>query len=227
MLLVGAMLIRLTVTDAYQRYVRTGMGPLLLTAGILLVVAGGYVVIGSLRRPRGRDPHPEPEHDHEHGGEGVGWLLLAPVVALLLVSPPALGSFAVDRTTVVVARGSGGTFQPLPTGTAPRSMTLLEFDQRAMDRDGASFAGAPVRLTGFVARTSDGPGFRLARYQIACCAADAVAAIARVVGVAGAAPARDSWVTVTGTFGHVGTDDVPEIVATSVQQVTAPVDPYE
>ena len=38
LLLVGVMLIRLTLTEAYQRYVRVGMGPYLLLAGILLAV---------------------------------------------------------------------------------------------------------------------------------------------------------------------------------------------
>lgn len=75
-------------------------------------------------------------------------------------------------------------------------MTLLEFGQRAFDRDGASFSGAAVQLTGFVAGAEDG-GFRLARYQIACCAADAAPVVLRVVGIHGA-PARDQWVTVTG-----------------------------
>ncbi len=60
-------------------------------------------------------------------------------------------------------------------------MTLLEYGQRAFDHEGASFDGAVVQLTGFVV----GPqaeGFLLARYQIACCAADAAPVVIRVVG---------------------------------------------
>jgi uncharacterized repeat protein (TIGR03943 family) len=219
-LLVGALLIRLSITDVYARYVRTEMGPVLLAAGLLLAAAGLAGVVRSLVRPQ--ETVVLADH-HEHHTERIGWLLLAPVAALLLVSPPALGSYGVDRSTVLVA-DSGVTYAALPAGvTAP--MTLLEFDQRAADHSGQSFGTATVELTGFVARTDDGDGFRIARYQIACCAADAVAAIARVVGLA-SPPARDTWVTVTGTF-QLGADGVPELVATGLRVIPAPVDPYE
>jgi uncharacterized repeat protein (TIGR03943 family) len=128
---------------------------------------------------------------------------------------------------VTAAPGTAEVFDPLPVAAEPREMTLLEFDQRAFDRAGHSMQGTELRLTGFVAKSADGNGFRLARYQIACCAADAVAAIARVSGATGAAPTRDAWFTVTGTFHGVGADGIPEFVASAVQQMPAPVDPYE
>ncbi|MGH3388222.1 MAG: TIGR03943 family putative permease subunit [Actinomadura sp.] len=218
-LLVGALLVRLSVSGTYVKYVRAGMGWILLTTGVLLVVLGLVGVVRAL------GPRPgEPSHDHGHG-EWSGWLLLVPVLALLLVTPPALGSFGVSRSAAVSVSSGGRTFDPLPAGrTVP--MSLREFDERAADNDGASFGATPVRLTGFVAVTSDGQGFRIARYQIACCAADAVAAVARVTGTAGNPPARDQWVTVTGTF-HGLADGVPELRATSLVEVPSPVDPYE
>lgn len=226
LLLVGAMLVRLTVTDVYQRYVRAGMGPLLLVAGLLLVALGLVTLVAAFR---GR---PEPDDGHDHtghspGGARVGWLLLAPVLALLLVAPPALGSYGVGRTTTVDVRTGAGTFAALEPGAAPVTMTLLEFDQRAVDRAGASFGGVPVRLVGFVAAPAAG-GFRLARYQIACCAADAVAAVVDVRGITGDPPARDSWVAVIGTFRPGGDPDAaPLLDVSSVQPEAAPVDPYE
>jgi uncharacterized repeat protein (TIGR03943 family) len=231
-LLVGALLVRLSLGGAYARYVRVGMGPWLLVAGILLAALGLAGVVRALLRPAARPAVPPlqtsdvdgHEHGHEHG-ERVGWLLLAPVVALLMVAPPALGSFGVDRSTVVAVSSGGRTFPPLPTGaTVP--MTLLEFDERAVDHDGSSFGTTQVQLTGFVAQPSDGKGFRLARYQIACCAADAVAAVARIVGATGDPPARDSWVVVTGTFRRSG-DTVPELVVSSLVAIGPPADPYE
>jgi uncharacterized repeat protein (TIGR03943 family) len=222
-LLVGALLVRLAVGGAYARYVRVGMGPWLLVAGILLAALGAAGVVRALVRPRSAGAEPA-GGDHEHR-EHAGWLLLAPVVALLMVTPPALGSFGVDRSTVVAVGSGGRTFAALPAGaTVP--MTLLEFNQRAADHGGASFGPTPVRLTGFVARTADGDGFRLARYQIQCCAADAVAAVVRVVGAAGAPPARDGWLTVTGTF-EPSADPVPRLRASSLAAVPAPDDPYE
>ena len=228
-LLVGALLVRLYAGGAYARYVRVGMGPWLLVAGILLALLGLAGVVRALLRPQRTstvDGDGEGDgHDHHDHGERVGWLLLAPVIALLMVAPPALGSFGVDRSTVVAVSSGGRTFAPLPAGaTVP--MTLLEFDQRAADHDGSSFGTAQVRLTGFVADTGDASGFRLARYQIACCAADAVAAIARVTGVTGDPPARDSWVVATGTYRH-SSGAVPELVVSSLTSIPPPVDPYE
>jgi uncharacterized repeat protein (TIGR03943 family) len=233
-LLVGVMLIRLTVTDAYQRYVKVGMGPWLLVAGILLALLGASAVLTAFWGPSSKsliEDAEEPsdgDHDHDHHhAPGIGWLLLVPVLALLLVVPPALGSFGVDRSRVTAAPSGAGEYHALPAGATPHPMTMLEFDQRAFDHGGASMRGATVKFTGFVAKPADGDGFQLARYQIACCAADAVAAVARVAGASGAAPARDAWFTVTGVFTGLGKDGVPEFRASAVQQITAPVDPYE
>jgi uncharacterized repeat protein (TIGR03943 family) len=220
-LLVGALLVRLSLTHAYARYVRVGMGWWLLVAGLLLVVLGlaGIVRALFLRREHAMDAA-----GHVHG-DRVGLLLLAPVLALLLVTPPALGSYGVDRNATVDVTAGGKTFDSLPAGrTVP--MSLLEFDERAADHNGASMDGTIVRLTGFVARPDDGTGFRLARYQIACCAADAVAAVVRVIGATGDPPARDRWVTVTGTF-HRSADEIPELRASSLTEIPAPTDPYE
>jgi uncharacterized repeat protein (TIGR03943 family) len=228
-LLVGALMVRLWAGGAYARYVRVGMGWWLLVAGVLLVALGLTGVVRALwpRRQAVAAQGPADGHAHGHGhGDRVGWLLLAPVLALLLVTPPALGSFGVDRSAAVNITSTGRTFDPLPAGGSVVPMSLLEFDERVADHDGASFGSTPVRLTGFVARTADGGGFRIARYQIACCAADAVSAVVRVTGTIGNPPARDRWVTVTGTFQH-SADAVAELHATSLTEVPAPADPYE
>jgi uncharacterized membrane protein YcgQ (UPF0703/DUF1980 family) len=72
----------------------------------------------------------------------------------------------------------------------------------------------------------DGEGFQLARYQIACCAADAAPVVVRVVGIEGDPPPRDTWVTVTGSH-RPGDRDVPELAATSLVEIPEPDDPYE
>jgi uncharacterized repeat protein (TIGR03943 family) len=223
-LLVGAVLLRLSLTGTYRRYVREGMGPWLTVAGVVVVVLGAVALMRALRGA-GADVH---AHD-DHGAERVGWLLLAPIAALLLVAPPTLGAYGVGRAPAVDIRAGASTFEPLVAGAGPRPMTLLEFGQRAFDHDGASFDDVPVELTGFVAAV-DGGGFRLARYQIGCCAADAAPVVIRVVGVVGTPPARDQWVTVVGLFhpgGDPGGDEVPELSATSLVEIPPPEDPYE
>jgi uncharacterized repeat protein (TIGR03943 family) len=220
-LLVGAVLLRLTLTDTYLRYVRPELGPLLLIAGLAVVVLGVATLVWSLRH--GDEPDPN-AHEHEHG-VGPGWLLLAPIAALLLVAPPTLGAYGVERAANVDISSGAPVFDPLAGGAPPRSMGLLEFSQRSFERNGATFNGAAVELTGFVAAAEE-VGFRLARYQIACCAADAAPVVVRVVGTAGDPPSRDQWVTVTGTF-KPGGEELPELAATSVVEIPAPGDPYE
>ena len=217
-LLVGTVLLRLTLNGTYARYVRLGMGPPLAIAGAAVIVLGLVTLLHAFRHT-----NPVDAHDHR-GGNRVGWLLLAPIAALLLVAPPTLGSYGVGRGAEVDIRSGGSVLDRLEPGAAPIPMTLLEFGQRAVDQDGVSFNGATVQLTGFVAGAEKG-GFRLARYQIACCAADAAPVVLRVVGT-GAGPARDRWVTVTGTF-QPGGGEMPELAATNVVEIPAPLDPYE
>jgi len=215
--LVGLLTLRLTVDGTFQRYVRAGMHPWLLIAGVALLALGLIALIMSLRSGEERDL------DEGHG-VGAGWLLLAPVVTLLLVAPPSLGSFGVDRAPPIRITAGKSALKPLDPTSGPVAMTLLEYTERAFDHDGQSMRDATIRLTGFV--SADGSGeFDLARYQIACCAADAAAAVVHVVGVA-SNPPRDQWVVVTGSYSPGG-GDVPVLAATSLQEITAPDDPYE
>jgi uncharacterized repeat protein (TIGR03943 family) len=218
-MLVGVVLLRLTLSGTYERYVRVGMRPWLITAGIVVLLLGTVTLVRALRTGHGHG------HDHEHG-VGVGWLLLAPIAALLLVAPPTLGSYGVARGARIDVRAGAPVFAQLPHRAGPLPMTLLEFSQRAFDHSGLSFNGNTVRLTGFVAG-SKGRGFEIARYQIACCAADAIPVVVHVLGTAGTIPGRDGWVTVTGTFRKGGRGEIPDLVATSVVALPAPEDPYE
>jgi uncharacterized repeat protein (TIGR03943 family) len=194
------------------------MGPLLAVAGLVVVVLGAVTIGRALRHePTGEG------HDHD-GMPRAGWLLLAPVAALLLVAPPALGSFGVGRGATIDVTAGAPAFEPL-SEDAVVPMTLLEYNQRAAEHAGESFNDATVELTGFVVG-ADAEGFRLARYQIACCAADAAPIVVQVVGVHGDLPPRDAWVTVTGRF-DMGGREVPRLVATGVTPIAPPDDPYE
>src|SRR3954467_7756037 len=147
MLLVGGAILRASLTDLYLRYVKHGLQPLLIAAGIVLIVAA---VATFWYEYRNRRAH----RDHGHREPRVSWLLLVPVLALILVAPPALGSYAANRTgTAVLQRPPG--FPALPAGD-PIRLTVLDYATRAVFDDGRTLTGRHVRLTGFVAR--DGAG---------------------------------------------------------------------
>ncbi len=234
--LVGLLTLRLTVDGTFLRYVRPGMKVWLLIAGVCLLALGLVALVRALRSgpadaggvgdggeagdEAGGEAHDEA---HEHG-VGVGWLLLVPVAVLLLVAPPSLGSFGVGRSPAIRVTSGRSQLPPLNTSAGNVPMTLTEYTERAFDHDGKSLAGATVQLTGFVSHAGSGQ-FQLARYQIACCAADAAAATVQVVGVT-SVPPRDQWVTVTGSYGAPDGDD-PVLTATIVKNIPAPEDPYE
>lgn len=229
-LLVGAMTLRLAITGDHRLYVRPSMGPWLIVAGAVLVAIGGLTWWrASRQRPTVEPVDIEDGHDsdgHDHHRLRVGWLLVVPIVTLLLVAPPALGSFGVDRAVQVdVSRGE--LFEPLPPSDTPRAMTLTEFSERAYDRDGASLAGVTLELTGFVADIDPEGTFRLARFTIACCAADAQAAVIRVAPPAGPTPGRDQWVRVTGSYGSAVPGQLPTLTADSIVEINPPDEPYE
>ncbi len=143
--LMGGLLVSITFSGRYTSYVRPGFGPLLLIAGVILVlvavasraslaraatagrgrrrpvdamasVTSSAIGGRSRRRPDDALPHGPPDsspNDHHElpgdpgdpGGDGghdhersrAPWLILAPILVLLLIAPPALGSAAVRR----------------------------------------------------------------------------------------------------------------------------------
>lgn len=110
------------------------------------------------------------------------------------------------------------TLPPLDDSSGAVPMTLQEYSQRSFD---GSAAGARVTLVGF---SLGGDDLRIARYRIACCAADAAASVVRIEGAATTPPA-DVWLRVTGSY--VVDDDTPTLAATTVEEIPPPVDPYE
>jgi uncharacterized repeat protein (TIGR03943 family) len=155
----------------------------------------------------------------------VGLLLVVPVLAVFLVAPPSLGSFAASRSVTIV-EPTGQDYPPLAT-TGVTAVTLLEFNQRALERSGTSLAGATVSMTGFVF-SDPGKPLLMARFRIACCAADGQATTVELVGWSGAPPARDEWVDVVGVFAGPASEPGPaRLTVQQLSVVPPPADPYE
>lgn len=258
LLLVGGALVRISVDDTYLRYVKGWLQPGLIAAGVVLVVialvslwrehladpahrpatgaAGGPAPGAADAAPPavpaadGADPGAAEVagHDHGHGGPRVAWLLLLPVLAIFVVAPPALGSYAAARGSSEITEPGDSDFAPLPAGD-PVTTTLLDYATRAIWDGGRSLDGRRVRLVGFVSPRPDG-GYDLTRLVVACCAGDSRPVRVEIQdGDRGFA--ADTWIAVTGSYGGVvprkGDEQVPVLRADTVEEVSAPADPYE
>jgi uncharacterized repeat protein (TIGR03943 family) len=222
-LALGALALRLGVTDAHLAYIQPAMGPALALAGAVLVLLGGVVLLrpGRVGRAEG--------HGH-HGGSRVGWLLVAPILAIAIVAPSPLGAFAASRaptTLPILTRNFG----PLPPPTAGAvDLPLTEFVGRAVYGRGQSLRDIPVRLIGFATTDTRGDGFLLTRFVISCCAADARPVRVAIRGGQPPLPAPDTWVEVTGTWNpetRSGEDTRPPTLnLTSLRTIPPPANQY-
>jgi uncharacterized repeat protein (TIGR03943 family) len=223
LLLLGGAVLRASVTDLYLRYVKEGLRPYLIVAGVVLVVAAVMTLWYELRSPR----------DHHHREPRVGWLLVLPVLGLLLVAPPALGSYAAGQAGTALSGQQAGDFPPLPAGD-PARIGVLDYASRAVFDQGRSLAGRRVKLTGFLAGGPDGAQY-LARMMLSCCAADARPV---KVGLTGDGPGpgevgADTWIEVVGRYTDqtasdpVNGETIPYLDVESWQQVPAPKQQYE
>ncbi|WP_050779522.1 TIGR03943 family protein [Streptomyces sp. C] len=240
LVLTGAGLLHITVpSDVYLRYVKEGMWPYLVVSGVLLAVLGfaglGVELVRRLKETTGDDTegHEVHGHDHQHdhghdhahgGGRQVTWLLAAPALTLLFVAPPALGSYTAsqDGAASGVERSA---YEDL--GDAPVApMALEEFIGRSVHAP-KTLRGHEVRLLGFVSAGKSPDTWYLNRLKLSCCAADARTLRVEVHGAQ--APARDTWVEVTGVLGaeHVPVENpVPTVEAGALKPVAAPRNPY-
>ena len=226
LLLFGGVLVRLGTSDALLRFVRPYARIWVVLAGVAFVALGAWSLVADRRADTDADA------DGRSHTSRTGWLILAPIIALLVVAPPALGTFTAARTPASIAKPADTAFPALP-GRAPHTDPLTDFAARAIWDDGRTLTGQSVRLTGFVAAvTADhrtgAPTFVLTRLVITCCAADARPIY---VGITTAAtpPAAGTWLQITGTYGGVSPYDaqLPVLNATAVDVVHAPADPYD
>ncbi|MEV4513046.1 TIGR03943 family protein [Dactylosporangium sp. NPDC049525] len=257
LLLVGGAVLRASLTDQYLNYVKPGLQPYLILAGAILVVAGLFSLWYELRPARptlagvhadGAGPHGPDEHDDGHdghvagpadggddghghgpGGPKVAWLLLAPVLGLLLVAPPALGSYAAGRSGSALVEKSD--FAPLPAGD-PIRLTMLDYASRAVFDRGVSLGERRIELTGFAMRGPEGT-WLLARMMVSCCAADARPVKVALAGQLPDGLAEEQWLRVTGGYtgrqvkDTVNAETIPFIEVAEVTLIQTPAEQYE
>lgn len=252
LLLLGGAVLKASLSDMYLRYVKEGLQPFLIASGALLVVAAIMTLFYDLTRgpilsaaPGPADPHAqaaghagEPEHGDGGHGDGehhheprVGWLLILPVLGLLLVAPPALGSYAAGQSGTALSTQQLSDYPPLPDGDPVRT-SVLDYASRALFDKGVSIGDRRVQLTGFITSGAGGEPL-LARMILSCCAADGRPIKLGMEGDPPTGLAPDTWVEVTGRYtDRVGTDavngaEIPYLNVESWRQVDTPKQQYE
>ncbi|MEV4280375.1 TIGR03943 family putative permease subunit [Actinoplanes xinjiangensis] len=242
--LFGGAILKASLTDLYLRYVKEGLRPFLIAAGAALVLAAIMTLWYDVRGARDRDEagdgdgahdgdtaHDDhDDHGHAHHEPRVGWLLILPVLGLLLVAPPALGSYTADQSGTVQI-GAESDYPPLPDGD-PVTIGLLDYASRVIYDEGRSLEGRRLRLTGFVAIGDDGVPM-LARIVVSCCAADGRPIKVGLTGGPLVDVPAGTWLEVTGRYtGKRGKDPVnqADVAFVEVQQwqpVSPPKQQYE
>lgn len=226
----GAVLLRISLSDAYLRYVTEWMKWPIAVSGLILLA----LAVGPVLRQGADDGHGHGEGADGGDGHGVPlvtWLLVLPGLVAFVVSPPELGSFLAERRAGDQAAVSRPAIvADLESDQAVR-LDVTELIWRAQE-GGETLEGQPVVLTGFVTHDPDSDdGWFVTRLTIGCCAADAVAYRVAVEDEAAAGrPARDEWVEVTGTHAPgtgLTVDEDPVVTARQVVTVEAPRQTYE
>lgn len=158
-----------------------------------------------------------------------GWTLgvvVLPVVILLAMPPATLGTYAAGRRSGFVGSGVSASQGSLDTGT----ITLIDVAAAQSSAAGRTAlqqrAGEEVTFEGLVTTESDaGPGeFKLTRFIITCCVADATIAQVTVVDAPPGQLQDNEWVRVTGKLYPLGEDIVVD--ASAVEPIPAPEHPY-
>lgn len=154
-------------------------------------------------------------------------VLLLPLLMVVVVPQPSLGSLAVSR------KASGGfvaaaALQP----PAPEAGDEISFEEISYANGSEQYASAlgavdgyELELTGFVSGSpTPGDTFELSRFSVFCCAADAVPYTVSVLAPGEERPPNDTWLKVTGEL--FWTEGDLRLQAHSVVSVDEPRDPY-
>jgi uncharacterized repeat protein (TIGR03943 family) len=169
------------------------------------------------------------DHGHAHREPRISWLLVLPLLALILVAPPALGSYSAMRTGTALQQPYG--YDKLPA-TGPLDLNVVDYATRAVYDHGRNLKGREIKVTGFVALDRSGAPY-LVRMALNCCAADAQPVKIALTGKLPPVLQPDKWLEITGSYTARQTRDpvnegpVPYLKVTSATPVATPKDPYD
>jgi uncharacterized repeat protein (TIGR03943 family) len=153
-----------------------------------------------------------------------GTAVVAPLLVLFVVPSPRLGALAADRkggddVRRAIRPPDRSSDAPITLADLAWATTVPDFRESRGIRN-----GTPVDFTGFVSKLRYDQ-IQVSRFQVACCAADAVPYSVGVEGRAvGQGLTEDTWVRVRGTVSLA--DGRLVVVARQVEGIPEPDDPY-
>jgi uncharacterized repeat protein (TIGR03943 family) len=201
-----------------QLYLSTRTAWVVPIGAVLLTAAA----VGRLLSLRAEEP--EPLHLREAWILGV---MVLPVVALLVLPPATLSSFAAGKRPGV-STGITASAGDISSG----SLTLVDVAAAQTSKEGAQAlakrAGDTATFVGFVTSNGQADEFLLTRYYITCCIADAQTIQVRVVDAPAGQFQQDDWVKVTGKLYPLGRTVLMDAAAPSgsVTGIPKPAHPY-
>lgn len=213
----GALFWYLMISGRTTLYLSTRTDWVVPVGAVILTVATAG------RLASARSPHPGTMSVRELAGHTA---ILLPAVVILALPSLSLGSYAAARRSSF----SSVAIASSPEDLAEGELTLIDLGGAMRSREGlaalAARAGTEVSFDGFVVREKGMPAdeFRLTRFIVACCVADALEVNVRVVGVTPGKFAEDEWVRVEGALYPLGTQMI--VQATEVTKIEKPDEPY-
>ncbi|ADK28120.1 TIGR03943 family putative permease subunit [Corynebacterium pseudotuberculosis] len=184
----GVLLLTESITGGINNYLQPAFRPWTLLSGVLLIGLGCWSIYSARRYPCSHSPM-----------HTTSWLLLIPVILVALCAPTALGAaslrYTAESTSATVRRNSLDDLAMEPLrGYGTNEITLEELTARFLRSDNTSMLAKTVSVAGFASRSIDGT-WRLSRYKIFCCAADAMAYTASLAGATELV--EDEWYEIT------------------------------
>ena len=208
----------LLASGEVNRYIGPRTYWVVVFGAIALGLAALAHFVGSGRRTRAPSP-----------SELLGFLaVLLPLVAVLVVPTPSLGSLAASKK---LAGGGIATGLVPPQALGPGDeVSFAEIEYASESEEYAATLGIsegfPVELTGFVTRSDElGPDrFALTRFSIYCCAADVVPHSVTIDAAELPDYETDQWLTVAGTLAERDGEFI--VVPEETRPIEEPKNPY-
>lgn len=238
----GLILVAMVLSGQLTNYLQPYFRPWVLLTGALLLLLAGWTFLRLWKdsRERGDGSLVAAENPMRK----TSWLLLVPVLLATLCAPSPLGAAmlnssavggssvsnaaneqAATRVASRVGRNDDGTIAyDVLSDSAPTDITLEDLANRFTFGRKGELQDKPVKIVGFAAAAADGQ-WRVNRFKIYCCAADAVPYTAQLNGTP-TAPEADTWYEVTGTVDALSSETVPILTVSEFTPIKQPEIPY-